>query len=94
MFLPFSRQAKLWEPQGLSLRRPAGVTIQDPLDPWRLAPKVGLRVIDGRVVFKNLSREDQAQLQAEGKNHWSGGVYPRDSSGKSPCRRPFTQKEG
>ncbi len=76
MFLPFSDQAKQWEPPALALRRLLGVGITQLLDPWQLAPKVGLRVIDGRVALQNVSEEDQAHLQGDANHHWSGGVYP------------------
>lgn len=77
MLLPFSMRARSWEPKALDLRRLAGIDIADPLDPWQLAPKVGLTVVDGQRVMNTLDGEWRAHLLGAGRHSWSGGVYPR-----------------
>ena len=46
-FEPFSKGARPWEHHATELRRLAGVPQGGKLDPWQLAPKVGLLVLDG-----------------------------------------------
>ncbi len=75
MFLPFSERGKRWEPVGLRLRRLAGVRLADPLDPWLLAGKVGLTVVDARPFLANLPVEEREQLISDG-GCWSGGIFP------------------
>lgn len=76
LFLPFSIQAKRWEPHALALRGLAMVSGQVLLDPWQLAPKVGLRVFDGRQAMQLLSEEDRSHLLCQANDEWSGGVFP------------------
>jgi hypothetical protein len=76
VFTPFSKRAKLWEPTALGLRKLLGLGLEDPLDPWQLAPKVGLRVVDEQTVRGLLDGEDRAHLLDTGSHCWSGGVYP------------------
>ena len=76
MFLPFSDRGKAWEPQALHLRHLAGAEPADLLDPWQLAAKVGLTVLDGQAVMNALSRGDQLHLLGRGRWSWSGGIYP------------------
>lgn len=76
-FLPFSSRAKDWEPIGLELRHLLGLPAADELDPWVLAPKVGLRVIDGRAAIATLGSDHKAHLLRDGRPCWSGGVYPK-----------------
>lgn len=76
MFLPFSEQAKQWEPHGLALRRLARASARVLLDPWKLAPLVGLCVMDGQVALEALPEEMRTHLCNEANDLWSGGVYP------------------
>lgn len=75
MLLPFSERGKRWESVGQELRALAQLRPHDQLDPWILAPKVGLTVID---LFKilNIEEEDRSVLLQNGAASWSGGVYP------------------
>jgi hypothetical protein len=78
VFLPFSNRGKAWEPTGLALRFLLGLGTADNLDPWQLAPKVGLTVVDGPSVLDILETEDREHLlEAGGRRRWSGGVYPK-----------------
>jgi len=74
MFLPFSNRAKEWEPHALALRRLQRLSETDLLDPYKLAPEIGLRVMDAREVCENLLPHDSKQILQEGKDAWSGGV--------------------
>lgn len=60
----------------MALRRLAGAATKELLDPWRLAAVVGLKVVDDEF-FKVLERQQGPELTLAGRNHWSGGVYPR-----------------
>ncbi len=75
MLLPFSERGRRWEPVGLGLRRLAGVHLTNRLDPWPLAPKVGLTVVDVRPFLNRLPIEERRQLTADGRC-WSGGILP------------------
>ena len=48
----------------------------DLLDPYMLAPKLQLSVIDGNEVFGLLPTELLAYLRGYARDHWSGGVLP------------------
>jgi IrrE N-terminal-like domain len=76
VFLPFSKRGKAWEPIALSLRRLAGLGPEALPDPWQLAPKVGLTVVDAQTVLSILDGDDRAHLLDGAKHRWSGGVYP------------------
>src|SRR5712692_9461519 len=83
---PFSHRAQLWELRGIELRRIAGVHPAERLDPWCLAEKVGLVVLDGREAMKLLSDDERLFLLGEARGNWSGGVYPRPlPDGKRLC---------
>ncbi len=77
MRLPFSKQAHPWEPIGLELRQLLQLSIGEKLDPWELAPHVGLRVVDGRVALAVASDADRRHLTGDGRHSWSGGVHPQ-----------------
>lgn len=77
MRTPFSDRSRPWETDALSLRRLAGVSVGERLDPWSLAPRVGLRIVDLASVLVNLSREERLYLLHTAQRSWSGGVYPR-----------------
>jgi hypothetical protein len=76
VFLPFSERAKRWEPHGLALRRLGRASAREPLDPWKLAPIIGLLVVDGQAAIELLPSEMRNNLCNEGSDLWSGGVYP------------------
>ena len=75
-FEPFSKGARPWEQHATELRQLAGVPDGDKLDPWQLAPKVGLLVLDGEQAFAHLSEEERAHLCGPAQGSWSGGVLP------------------
>ena len=76
LLLPFSQIARHWEPLADDLRRVAGVGPDERLDPWKLAPEFGLRVLEGNVVLSKIPTEHRNHLKGTGKGKWSGGVYP------------------
>jgi len=76
-YLPFSTRAQGWEPKALELRRLAGVGPTDLLDPWKLAPKLGLAVLDINDAINNLNSDERNHLLGLGRKSWSGGVYPK-----------------
>jgi len=77
VFLPFSQQARCWEPSGLELRRLAGVRPDELLDPWSLAPEVGLLVVAADAgPLQALDDEQRLHLLGAGGRKWSGGVLP------------------
>lgn len=77
MLMPFSRRSKPWETTAITLRRLGGVGDGALLDPWELAPKVGLRVIDGTSAVGQLEKDERRHLLGAARWSWSGGVYPR-----------------
>jgi hypothetical protein len=70
VFAPFSEQRD-------SLRRMAGASLAERLDPWQLAPKVGLRVVNLADVLITLDKTERIHLLRTAERSWSGGVYPR-----------------
>jgi hypothetical protein len=77
VFLPFSQQAKSWEPRALELRRLAGLRPNELLDPWSLAPKVGLLVVAAdEGPLQVLDDEQRLHLLGVGGRKWSGAVLP------------------
>jgi hypothetical protein len=77
VFLPFSQRGKSWEPKALELRSLAGIGSNDLLDPWSLAPKVGLLVVDADdALLQSLDDELRMHLLGTGGTTWSGGVLP------------------
>jgi hypothetical protein len=86
MFLPFSKRGQAWEPIGLELRRLLQLRSDDRLDPWALAPLVGLHVADAATAFSCLGTVDRVHLLGPGRAKWSGGVYPQPlPDGKLLC---------
>jgi hypothetical protein len=75
--MPFSDRAKVWEPKAVELRRLGEAKPSDRLDPWHLASKVGLTVVDARLIIKYLNLDERNHLFGDGRFRWSGGVYPR-----------------
>jgi hypothetical protein len=78
MFEPFSERAKPWERTARGLRGLVRVTLTELLDPWALAPEVGLRVVDlaGRSDLSSACDGNFDVLHGEGNDCWSGGVFP------------------
>lgn len=77
MFLPFSAKSKEWEPKALALRRLCGSGATRLLDPWALAPKVGLTVLAAdNALMAGLDETSRAHLAGPGGLCWSGGVLP------------------
>lgn len=74
-FLPFSKRSKRWEPLAAQLRRMVPRPDQDALafNPWKLAPAVGLVVIE--CSFQGLDPEEQSYLSNHASGDWSGGVF-------------------
>ena len=76
MFLPFSNDSKRWEPHALALRKIAGVMPGGRLNPWELAPRVGLTVADRELVLQILNDGYHSKLVGKNKYVWSGGSVP------------------
>jgi IrrE N-terminal-like domain len=77
MLRPFSDRVRPWEREGMALRQKANVGLRDLLDPWALAPEVGLTMVDVREVLHLLDPGDRRLLMADCRSSWSGGVCPR-----------------
>jgi hypothetical protein len=77
VFLPFSDRAKKWEPEGLALRHLAHARLTEILDPFQLAPLVGLRVVEAEFALRGLKATDARYLLEHAGNQWSGGVLPK-----------------
>ena len=76
MFLPFSNESKPWERHALALRKIAGVMPGERLDPWILAPRVGLIVADRDLVLQILNENGYGRLLGSDQDCWSGGSLP------------------
>lgn len=75
--LPFSQRSRVWEPKARSLRALGGASDGGALDPWRLAPKVGLTVLEADAeCLAKLDPASRSHLIGEGGRCWSGGVLP------------------
>jgi len=73
MFLPFSDRSRRWEPKAQRLRGLLRLRAEDILDPFELAPKVGLTLM----AFSEVPIENDLHtylLDGAG-DHWSAGVY-------------------
>jgi hypothetical protein len=73
MFLPFSARSRLWEPKAQKLRGLLRLEAEDILDPFDLAPKVGLTLIDFADV--PIDEDLRSYLLNGAGDHWSAGVY-------------------
>lgn len=73
---PFSLRSRPWERHALRLRQLVGLGLTDQLDPWALAPVIGLTVVDGSAALKLLTSVEQAHMHGPGKSSWSGGIFP------------------
>jgi hypothetical protein len=76
LFLPHSEKRKQFELRALGLREFAGVTEDQPLDPFALAVFARLLVIDFHSI-EGLSPESREHLLGEAANEWSGGACSR-----------------
>lgn len=73
MFLPFSVRGRAWEPKAMQLRGLLSLQAEDILDPFCLAPKVGLTLIDVSQV--PLDDELRTYLLDGAGGQWSAGVH-------------------
>ena len=76
LLLPHSEKRKQFELRALGLREFAGVTEDQPLDPFALASFARLMVIDFDSI-EGLSSESREHLLGEAANEWSGGACSR-----------------
>ena len=74
--LPPSEKRKQFELRALGLRDFAGVTGDQPLDPFALAQFAKLLVVDFNSI-ESLSSESRNHLLGEGADEWSGGACSR-----------------
>jgi hypothetical protein len=75
VLLPFSLRARAWEPHGIALRKRLNLSTHHLLDPFKLAPLIGLRLLDLDDECAALPKAFRQQLLVHGKRQWSGGVY-------------------
>lgn len=71
--LPPSAKRRVHERIALKIREFAGVPLDQPLNPWRLAPYVKLRVTNIREI-QGLSPETRKSLLGDIGKNWSGGA--------------------
>jgi hypothetical protein len=74
--LPPSEKRKQFELRALGLRDFAGVTPDQPLDPFALAEFARLLVVDFNSI-EGLSAESRAHLLGDAADQWSGGACSR-----------------
>lgn len=74
--LPPTEKRKQFELRALSLRDFAGLTPDQPLDPFALAEFARILVVDFDSI-EELSAESRAHLLGEAANEWSGGACSR-----------------
>ena len=74
MFLPFSARARAWEPKAEQLRALLRLRAEDVLNPFDLAPKVGLTLV--QIDEIPVEEELRSYLLDGAGDHWSAGVYP------------------
>lgn len=74
--LPPTEKRKQFELRALGLREFAGVTGDQPLDPFALAKFANLLVVDFESI-QGLSPESRSHLLGEGADQWSGGACSR-----------------
>lgn len=71
--LPPTVKRRIYERIALKIREFAGVPVDQPLNPWKLAPYVKLRVVDPASV-EGLSEESRKILLGDSGKSWSGGA--------------------
>jgi hypothetical protein len=83
---PFSAKGKRWEPHGQALRRLLNLTPPELLDPFGLAEKVGLKLVDVCELCEQLGPKITELVLIKDKDGWSGGVFARPlPDGKRVC---------
>jgi hypothetical protein len=86
VLLPFSAKGKRWEPHGQALRQLLNLAPHDLLDPFVLAEKVGLKLVDVCELCEQLGSEFRKLVLVKDKDGWSGGVFARPlPDGKRVC---------
>lgn len=73
MFLPFSERSRAWEPKAQRLRGLLHLSAEEILDPFELAPNVGLTLMD--VLDVPIGEELRSYLLDGAGGHWSAGVH-------------------
>ena len=76
LLLPPTQKRQQFELRALALREFAGVTGNQPLDPFALASFAKLLVVDFASI-EGLSPESRARLLGDGAEEWSGGACSR-----------------
>ena len=76
LLLPAAEKRKQFELRALGLREFAGVTEDQPLDPFALASFAKLLVVDFNSI-EGLSAESRAHLLGAAADEWSGGACSR-----------------
>lgn len=71
--LPTSTKRKVFERIALKIREFAGVPLDKPIDPWKLAAEVKLKIVDIRQL-KGLSEEARKSLLQDSSKEWSGAT--------------------
>ena len=73
--LPVTRLGRQFERKAIRIRQFAGAGYLEPLDPFELAAKIGLRVVS-LDELRSLSPEVRFHLTEVDVNGWSGGASP------------------
>jgi hypothetical protein len=73
VLLPPTAKRRIYEKIALKIREFAGVALDEPLDPWGLAPFLKLRVVALDEIV-GLSDESRAVLLGDTTKGWSGGA--------------------
>jgi uncharacterized protein DUF955 len=71
--LPPTAKRRIYEKIALKIREFAGVALDEPLDPWALAPYLKLRVVSIEEI-RGLSPESRQVLLGDTSKGWSGGA--------------------
>ena len=71
--LPPTAKRRVYERIALKIREFAATPIDQPLNPWKLAPFVKIRVMDLKAV-EGLSDESRSLLLGDNGKSWSGGA--------------------
>jgi hypothetical protein len=71
--LPPTAKRRVYERIALKIREFAATPLDQPLDPWKLAPYVKIRVMDLKSV-EGLSAESRRVLLGDSGKGWSGGA--------------------
>src|SRR5205085_4737704 len=71
--LPPTAKRRIYERIALKIREFAGVALDEPLDPWKLAPFLKLRVMSLEEIT-GLSEASRQVLVGDTSKGWSGGA--------------------